>query len=115
MAVREAGRRFRAKNKAADVPQQPLPFKPADADEMADWCAKNLIIPPGHFSRSLQPLVLPDYAVDFFREALPVREALMCIARKNAKSAFFAAYILWRLGGAGPVLRLSGWHWVGEP
>ena len=100
-------RRHRAKAQAGAVPQQPLPFKPADADEMADWCAKNLIIPPGHFSRSLQPLVLPDYAVNFFREALPVREALMCIARKNAKSAFFAAYILWRLVGPG---RYSGYR-----
>ena len=108
-------RKHRATKKIVAAPQQPLPFKASDADEMAEWCRETLIIPPGHFSRSLQPFDLPAYAVDFFREALPVRESLMCIARKNAKSAFFAAYILWRLVGPGKYSGYRAGHRISEP
>ena len=105
----ERMRRYRARQRAASrggaqlpgilEPDQadqaeaaPLPDDPARA--IAAWSAFNLVIPPGH-PNSGQPLILPGYAVDFIDDALGEdREALLCIARKNAKSAICAAVSL---------------------
>ena len=52
-------------------------------------------------------MVLPAFAVAFLRDALQARESLLCIGRKNAKSAGIAVYLLGRL--AGP-LRSDGYR-----
>ena len=50
-------------------------------------------VPAGHPAAG-QPLILPDFAVDFIDQAFATRESLLCMARKNAKSAFVAATVL---------------------
>ena len=50
---------------------------------------------------------LPDFAVRFLRDALRNRESLLCMARKNAKSACAAVAALGFL--AGP-LAAPGWR-----
>ena len=47
----------------------------------------------------VQPLALPDYGEAFLRDALKARESLLCIARKSAKSAIVAVFLLGRLVG----------------
>lgn len=56
------------------------------------------MVPPGH-PREGEPLALPSYGVDFLRDALEARESLLCVARKNAKSAIIAVLLLGRLVG----------------
>ena len=101
-------RDYRAKKKELSAPPLlklgPFPENPAAA--FADWCASKLKVPPGH-PRAGEPFVLPDYGVAFIRDALSHRESLLCLGRKNAKSAIVAAYLLARL--AGP-LRYDGYR-----
>ena len=86
---------------------EPVPELPADAAAaLAEWAADVLRIPPGH-PLAGEPLVLPDFAVRFIADAWTHRESLLCIGRKNAKSAVIAVYLLARL--AGP-LRVRGWR-----
>ena len=81
------------------------PDDPAGA--LAAWAAERLVIPPGHPNAGA-PLVLPDFAVGFLRDALQSFESLLCIGRKNAKSAAtVAVYLLGRLVGP---LRTSGYR-----
>ena len=82
----------------------PLPADPAGA--LAEWSRTVLRVPPGH-PLAGQPMVLPDYGVSFLRDALSHRESLLCLGRKNAKSAIVAVFLLGRL--AGP-LRIAGWR-----
>ena len=97
-ATRERVRKHRAAKKVTTAPSSaPLP-EPADADSLAEWSRENLVIPPGH-PLAGQPLELPPYGVDFLRDALTVPESLLSIARKNAKSAIIAVYLLGRLVG----------------
>ena len=118
-------RRYRARLKAAgrsrlsiplDIPE---PVKPArdprapknPATALARWAKRRLKIPPGH-PNSGKPLELPQYAVEFFRDALApgVSESAACfVARKNAKSAAVAVLILGYLAPDGP-LRRRGWR-----
>ena len=65
-----------------------------------------LKVPAGH-SRAGDPMILPDYGVDFIRDALTHRESFLCIGRKNAKSAIVAVYLLGRLVGP---LRVPGYR-----
>ena len=65
-----------------------------------------LKVPPGHPNGMVEPLELPDYGVEFLRDALSSSESLLCLARKNAKSAIVAVYLLGRLIGP---LRFSGY------
>ena len=57
-----------------------------------------LKVPAGH-PRAGDPMILPDYGVEFLRDALTHRESFLCIGRKNAKSAIVAVYLLGRLVG----------------
>ena len=50
---------------------------------------------------------LPQFGADFLRDALQHRESLLCMGRKNAKSAVCAVYLLARM--AGP-LHVRGWR-----
>ena len=109
---REAVRKHRAR-KRAERPTEPTagPVLPADpAGAVAVWARERLKVPPGH-ANSGQPLELPAYAVEFFREALAdgVREGGCFVARKNAKSAAVAVLILAHLADDGP-LRRPGWR-----
>lgn len=84
-----------------------VPDPPADqAGALESWAADRLIVPAGHPAAG-QPMKLPDFAVAWFAAALGAREALLCLARKNAKSAVLAIFLLSRLVGP---LRTSGFR-----
>ena len=75
---------------------------------MCAWPRDSLSVPPGH-PRAGHPFELPDYLADVVRDIYRpgVREVLLLIARKNAKSAAVAVVLLAHL--AGPLRRL-GWR-----
>lgn len=83
---------------------------PVDPEDMgavvASWSESELVVPPGH-PKAGEPFRLPEYGVRFLSEALVSREALLCVGRKNAKSAIIAVLLLAYL--AGP-LRSMGWR-----
>lgn len=83
-----------------------LPLDGDAAEQLAAWSRRTLIVPPGH-PTSGQPMELPQFGVDFIRDALAHRESLLCMARKNAKSAIIAVLLLGFLDG--PVKR-KGWR-----
>ena len=94
-------RRLRERRRTATVDADP-------AGAVAAWSAATLKVPPGH-PLAGEPMKLPDYAVDWLRDALApgIREALLCVARKNAKSAIVAVLVLAYL--VGPLYR-RGWR-----
>ena len=103
LANRERQRRWRARQKAqkaaAAASSKPAPKLPADPiGALAQWSRETLRVPPGH-PLAGQPLALPDYGEAFLRDALTARESLLCIARKSAKSAIVAVFLLGRLVG----------------
>ena len=85
----------------------PPPVTPRDpASALAEWAKKKLKVPPGH-PLAGQPMVLPPFGVDFLRDALTHSESALLVARKNAKSAIVAVYLLGRLVGP---LRVDGYR-----
>ena len=100
--------RWRAKQKALKVPKPVALPKPPEhpADALAKWCKSRLVVPPGH-PLAGRTLVLPAFGRDYLADALRHRESLLCVARKNAKSAIVAAYLLCRLVGP---LRTEGYR-----
>ena len=60
------------------------------------------MVPHGH-PLAGSPMELPDFGVAFLRDVLLHRESLLCVGRKNGKSAIVAAFILALL--AGPLRR----------
>ena len=66
------------------------------------------MVPPGH-PKEGQPFEVPAYLESFFRDALAVdcHEAALIIARKSAKSAGVACFILAHMVGP---LRRAGWR-----
>ena len=93
----------------AEAKSAPCPDWPDDpAKELAAWAAATLKIPPGH-PLAGEPMSMPEFGRLFFHDALDpeVSEALLCVGRKNAKSAIVAVYLLARL--AGP-LRTAGYR-----
>ena len=92
---------------AAAVRPVEIPTWPSDpAVALAAWSRDVLRVPAGH-PRAGEPLTLPDYGLDFIQDALTHRESLLCIGRKNGKSAIVAAYLLARLVGP---LRTAGYR-----
>ena len=81
-----------------------LPENPAQT--LANWSKDRLVVPPGHVNAG-EPLVLPDFGVSFIRDALEAKESLLCVARKNAKSAIVAVLLLGFLVGP---LKSRGWR-----
>ena len=73
------------------------------------WAAQSLKVPPGH-PASGQPMVVPTYGRDFLADVLrpDTREALLCLGRKNAKSALVALLCLAYL--CGPLAGSGGWR-----
>ena len=98
LAARERKRRQRQRQKAKAAPVSAPLVAPEDADYLAEWSRTALKVPPGH-PLAGYPLELPDYGINFLRDALMAPEALLSIARKNAKSAIIAVYLLGRLVG----------------
>ena len=82
------------------------PDDPAGA--IAAWSAERLIVPPGHPLEG-RPMKLPEYGVAFLRDVFRpgIREGLLCVARKNAKSSVVAVWLLAHLVGP---LRRFGWR-----
>lgn len=73
-----------------------------------DWARSTLKVPGGH-PLAGEPMALPDYLAAFAGDALTLPESLLCVARKNAKSAAVAALVLAHL--AGPLAsRAGGWR-----
>jgi len=97
MAARERMRKYRARKKQASAPDV-VEHVNATIDDLAEWAASKLIIPFGH-PLAGNPLILPDYGVDFLRDSMTVQESLLSVARKNAKSAVLGVYELSRLVG----------------
>ena len=108
LANREKQRRYRARQKAQKAATVPtaVPVLADPIGELVTWSRQTLRVPAGH-PLAGQPLTLPDYGEAFLRDALTARESLLCLGRKNAKSAIVAVYLLGRL--AGP-LRVPGYR-----
>ena len=80
--------------------------KPEDpAEALFAWAAK-LKVPPGH-PRSGQPFVIPEFGKAFLRDVLSdsTSEALLCISRKNGKSAILSLLLLAHISDGGPLRR----------
>lgn len=101
-------RAYRARKRAAKVKSVPLPgpWPKSPAAELAAWSRDKLMVPPGH-PKAGDPMELPDYGERFLSDALISRESALLVARKNAKSAVVAVYLLGRLVGP---LRVDGWR-----
>ena len=109
----KARNHMRAKRAAAKVAgktaAKPAPKTPNDmAAAICEWAKKSLKVPPGH-PKEGGPLVIPEYGGKFLQDALAetTSEALLCLGRKNAKSAIVAVLVLAYL--AGPLKR-AGWR-----
>ena len=107
-AKRLSARRQRAAKRAAQQSVAPkLPAWPDDPGEaVVRWARHKLRVPAGH-PRAGKPMVLPGYLAAFIRDALTHDESLLCIGRKNAKSAAVAVLLLAHLCGP---LRRPGWR-----
>ena len=110
-AERQQRWRNRHKSKAAEVVKLPIPstskvLRAHPGKVLAEWAKETLIIPAPHRNAG-QPFVLPKFLVDFLDDAATHQESLLCIARKNAKSAAIAVYALARLCGP---LAIEGWR-----
>ena len=101
--------RARKKAQASLFDADALAGYPADpAGAVAAWSEARLTIPPGH-PRAGEAMKLPGYGLAFLRDVFRpgIRESLLCVARKNAKSAIVAIWLLACL--CGPLRRL-GWR-----
>ena len=90
-------KRLEAKEKALKPKKLPSSAR-AQALALSTWSKNCLKVPPGHPSAG-KPMELPPYGVEYLADALAHRESLMCIGRKNAKSAIVAVFLLGRLVG----------------
>ena len=107
-AARLSARKRRAEIRAERTPAPPR-FRPWPDDPGAAvvrWARRTLKIPAGH-SNAGRPMALPDYLAAFIDDALTHDESLLCIGRKNAKSAAVAVLLLAHLCGP---LRRAGWR-----
>ena len=80
-----------------------------DIGNLAKWAKKSLVVPPGH-PMAGKPMALPPFGRWFLHDVLKpeTREALLCLARKNAKSAIVALFCLGHL--VGPLAGKGGWR-----
>ena len=102
-------RERRALAKEAGTVKPAFPDPPSDPiAALCSWSRDKLKVPPGHPLEG-QPLEIPDYGVSFLRDCLDpgINEALLCMARKNAKSAIIADLLLGFLVGP---LRFAGFR-----
>ena len=102
-------RERRALAKEAGTVKPAFPDPPSDPiAALCSWSRDELKVPPGHPLEG-QNLEIPDYGVSFLRDCLDpgINEALICMARKNAKSAIIADLLLGFLLGP---LRFAGFR-----
>ena len=107
-AARLSARKRRAVKRAELAPVPPR-FRAWPADPGAAvvrWAKRTLKVPPGH-PRAGKPMALPPYLAAFICAALAHDESLLCIGRKNGKSAAVAVLLLAHLCGP---LRRPGWR-----
>ena len=109
VAAREGQQRRRDAAKVslpAGIDYPPVPEDEAEA--LIAWAEKVLIVPPGH-SREGQPFKIPDYGARFIRDCLAskCKDGLICMARKQGKTAITAVIVLYFLVGPG---RRRGWR-----
>ena len=93
---RERMRKHRSRRRLAKkLGPSALEVVGSPADVLAAWSAATLVVPAGHPNAG-QPMTLPPYGVEFLRDALApgVRESLLSMGRKNAKSAIVAVLTL---------------------
>ena len=106
-AQRARDKASRAHQLGADGPTVAAVVDHADpVGALASWARETLIVPPGH-PLAGQPMVLPEFAVDWLRASWGSHEAALTTARKNAKSAIAAIVALGFLCGP---LRRPGWR-----
>lgn len=115
-SVRESTRRHRARKKVELEQARKEKITEIIGDDPVDptieglvaWASQRLRIPPGHPNEGA-PMALPPFAVDFLRAALDpgTKNSLLCMGRKNGKTAIIAIYTLGRLVGP---LRKHGWR-----
>ena len=81
---------------------------PDPAGAVSEWARRCLVVPPGH-PREGQAFEVPEYLESFFRDALAddCHDGLICLGRKNAKSAGVAVLLLAYMTGP---LRRAGWR-----
>ena len=106
---RMRAKRAAAKSAGKKTVAKPAPKTPTDmAGAICEWAKKCLKVPPGH-PKEGSPLVIPEYGRRFLLDALAagMQEALLCLGRKNAKSAIVAVLLLAYLVGP---LRRAGWR-----
>ena len=92
-AKRAAAKAAKASGKTA---AEPLPETPSDLPgAICQWSRECLKVPAGH-PREGEPLVIPEYGRLFLQDALAAgtHEGLLCLGRKNAKSAIVAVVLL---------------------
>ena len=105
--TRERVRRHRARKRPADGALFPAEVKavpsevPVEAPkgDPVEWIQQTLVVPSGPLRG--QPFRLPDWQQEFIRGAMApgVREAGLCVARKNGKTGLVAAIVLAHLCG----------------
>ena len=108
----ERKRRQRDKERAVAAGADELDLRLRDlavtdpAGAVATWSTAKLVVPPGHHDAG-KPMTLPPFALDWLREALAAdtREALLCCARKNSKSAICAIVALACVTPGAPLVR----------
>ena len=99
LGAKERQRRLRARRRAESAAQGgvqaagPRAGTRDQAGEVAAWSEEALKVPAGH-PLAGEPMTLPDYGVNFLRDALSHRESLFCVARKSGKSAIVAVLAL---------------------
>ena len=77
-----------------------------EVDKLCAWARDRLVVPAGH-PRAGEAMTLPEFGRAFLADALRHRESLLCLGRKNAKSAIVAVYLLARMCGP---LSSPGWR-----
>lgn len=89
------GALFPAETKA--TPAEP-PFEVPKGDPI-EWIERTLVVPSGPLRG--RPFRLPDWQQRFIRDAMApgIREASLCVARKNGKTGLVAAIVLAHLAG----------------
>ena len=105
---RQAAFKERKRKRSKRVPEPVNPISGNVIDAFGKWCGDVLRIPPGH-PNSGKAMEFPEFLMDFFHDVMDPKifEMLLCIGRKNAKSAAVAVLILFFLIGP---LASPGWR-----
>ena len=91
----------------ADLAAVPLDVR---LERLGRWAADELRVPGGHPAAG-EALVLPDYILRFIGDVMQpgIRSGLLCMARKNAKTAGIAVLVLAHICEGGPLV-VPGWR-----